>query len=392
MNMTVVYTGVEPPDILTKSLFLAGPSPRSDDPGAPPDWRPEALGLLEKLGYVGVVFCPTFLGGTTVSAEKVHAWETSCLKRADAIVFWVPRDLEHLPGLTTNVEFGMHLTGGKAVLGYPPEAPKMEYLERHARAHGIPVCFTLRETLVAAVQHIGAGAYRVGGECQVPIHIWRTKVFQQWLKAQKKVGNRLDSADLQWSFRPGPEKPWFAYVLNVDVYVAAEGRNKTNEFIFSRPDIVTVVASLAGKALADTKILLVREFRAPVRNSSGFVFEVPGGSAPGGAVDISVAQHELEEETGLTIQDASRFRYLGSRQVCATLCTHVAHTYMIQLTPEEWALLEEQQGQAHGVVSDTERTFVEIQTVREILQGTDTDWSMVGMILAGLCSNPAPNS
>jgi len=50
--MEVVYAPEAPPSQFTKSIFLAGPSPR--DP-AQPNWRPEALAALEAMGYDGVV-------------------------------------------------------------------------------------------------------------------------------------------------------------------------------------------------------------------------------------------------------------------------------------------------------------------------------------------------
>ena len=39
-----------------------------------------------------------------------------------------------------------------------------------------------------------------------------------------------------------------------------------------------------------------------------------------------------------------------------------------------------QKGVAHGVVSETERTYVEVQTLRNICNAPDVDFSMLGMI------------
>ena len=38
--------------------------------------------------------------------EDQLTWEDDALNRADVILFWIPRDLHTLPGLTTNDEFG----------------------------------------------------------------------------------------------------------------------------------------------------------------------------------------------------------------------------------------------------------------------------------------------
>jgi hypothetical protein len=55
--MIVVYTQETPPDSFTSSIFLAGPSPRER---AHPNWRAEAIQILERLGYQGVVFAPVW--------------------------------------------------------------------------------------------------------------------------------------------------------------------------------------------------------------------------------------------------------------------------------------------------------------------------------------------
>jgi hypothetical protein len=52
--MEVVYTGEEMPEKFTKSIFLAGPTPRNKEEQE--SWRPDALRILEDKGFDGVVF------------------------------------------------------------------------------------------------------------------------------------------------------------------------------------------------------------------------------------------------------------------------------------------------------------------------------------------------
>ena len=67
------------------------------------------------------------------------------------VVFWVPRDLDTMPGFTTNVEFGLSVASGKhIVLGYPEGAPKMSYLRTLADKFDMPVFKHLDLTLVEA--------------------------------------------------------------------------------------------------------------------------------------------------------------------------------------------------------------------------------------------------
>ena len=131
-----------------------------------------------------------------------------------------------------------------------------------------------------------------------------------------------------------------------------------------------------------TDIVLIREFRSPARSADGFVRELPGGSSfKGGQDPLHVASEEVLEETGLVIE-AGRFRALGHRQVAATLSSHHAYLFEAELTPEEMrmAKLAADNDEAHGVDEDSERTYVEVLTFRDILAGNQVDWATVGMI------------
>src|SRR3989344_6490668 len=118
--MQIVYALEPLPETINKSIFLAGPTPRSQDIKS---WRPEALAILEKLSYDGVVFVPESRNGQWQESEYVNQieWEEYCLNVADCIVFWIPRAMDTMPALTTNIEWGVWCNSGKAVLGVPPE-------------------------------------------------------------------------------------------------------------------------------------------------------------------------------------------------------------------------------------------------------------------------------
>lgn len=386
--MQVVYAPEAPPSQFTKSLFLAGPSPRNPDQ---PNWRPEALAALEAMGYDGVVFVPLPRNGDWSHGYDAQVeWELTHLNMADVALFWVPRSKD-LPAMTTNVEFGSFYDTGKAILGYPKEATQMRYLDHLAKTESVTVCGTMEDTLRAAVTRLGTGALRTGGERDVPLHIWKLQHFQGWFKAQRAAGNHLHGARLLWSFRVGPAKGFtFAFVLRVDVHIESEGRNKTNEFIFARPDISTVVAYRKREVLADTDIVLIREFRSPARTADGFIREVPGGSSwkPGEDPFVTAA-HELSEETGFNV-DPSRLRKIGARQLCGTLSVHQAHVFACEVTAEELVALRKQQedGTVFGVVEDSERTYVEVQRLGDLIASASNalDWSMLGMILTAVTS------
>ncbi|MEK7120251.1 MAG: NUDIX hydrolase, partial [Patescibacteria group bacterium] len=265
------------------------------------------------------------------------------------------------------------------------EAINIRYQEYYACKFQVPIANTLEETIKNALEMIGEGALRTGGERDVPLYIWRTSHFQNWYQAQKSAGNRLDGAKVEWTFRVGPKRGFvFFWILHVNVYITKENRNKTNEVVISRPDIATIVMYQKKADLYNTDIVLIREFRSPVTTSDGYVWEVPGGSSfkPKGD-PLVLAANECEEETGLKIE-SSRIKKHEARQLVATLSAHKAHLFSVEITDQELDWLRSQQGIAHGVVEDTERTYVEIMKLGEICKQASVDWSMLGMILSVL--------
>jgi len=138
------------------SVFLAGPTPRAGR--EVPSWRPAAIEELAAQ-WAGTetltVLTPESRGGVRAAHYDDQVdWETDARAAAGAIMFWIPRDLVTLPGFTTNVEFGLDVGTGRAVLGCPPDCPNPErnnYLIYVARRHDVPVRTTLAGTVTAAL-------------------------------------------------------------------------------------------------------------------------------------------------------------------------------------------------------------------------------------------------
>jgi hypothetical protein len=397
--MLLVFSDDVFPSSVTASLFLAGPSPRSTDEL---DWRHEALRVLEEKGFKGTIFIPVprrrFLEGSTDRGswnyDNQIAWECEARARADLIVFWLAREIDRskedlgMPGFTTNFELGEDLRSGKLVYGRPSFAPKCRYMDKRVQELGLPVHDSMVALMDDAVASLGEGAHRSDGEAYVPLFIWRSEQFRTWYGSLKEAGNRLESARLGHHVRFGG-KTLFSYVLWVNIWIKAEQRFKTNEFIFSRPDISSVVAYHRRESTGDLLFALVREFRSSVNNSQGFVYEAPGGSSKKAGVDPQVnAGHEMYEEVGLDIEDISRFRFVGNRQVIATLSTHRANVYAIELTEAEFAKLEQaaRLQEAFGVAEDTERTYVHLVSMARLFE-LPVDYSTLGMLFETICSH-----
>lgn len=375
--MIVVYAHEPMPAEVTSSIFLAGPTPRSPDISS---WRPEAIRVLQDIGYSGTVFVPESRDGQySEEYDDQVGWEETAMHRADVILFWVPRDLQSMPAFTTNVEFSRWEDSGKVVYGRPENAPKTRYLDSYACKYGFNPRNSLKDTCLEAVTRIEFWSgfhptHRMHEECNVPLNVWVTPHFQSWYRNLKAAGNRLQEFRTLMVYPQTANTEVFCWVGKVSVWISAEQRLKSNEFVVARPDIFCV-ALMSGE-----EIVLVREFRAPVSNPCGYVFELPGGSSKPGQSALKAAREELREETGIDIPE-HRFEHIDSRQVAATILSHQAHLYKVVLSDGEAEHVHQlrQDGVSLGAEEDSEKTWPEVHYLPTIFK-SPVDWTMLGMI------------
>lgn len=394
-KLKIVYTGEQAPQMYNRSVFLAGPTARQDKGNLKVDinsWRQKAVSHLDRLGFDGVVFYPEYApdATTTPSYDDQVAWERKNLDRADCILFWVPRDLVKLPAFTTNIEFGAYVNSGKVVLGTPQGAAKVRYMHWIMASMGQQFYPTLETSMDAVYEMTLEGAGRVLGERSVPQMVWNLDSFQKWYQSLLLNENRLDDSKILWAYQL-PNGAVFAFSIWVKVWITAEERWKENEFIIARPDISMVLMfaspNLAVQNVLGTEIVLVTEFRSPVRNSQGMVVELAGGSSFKPTSARQTALDEIKEETGLEITN-ERLQEVQSRQVAATLSSHHAHLFTVRLTESEMMTAKKSadDDEVFGVEEDTERTYLEVKTLQQILEEGVVDWATLGMIFSGMFS------
>ncbi len=152
--MMVNYSNMEVILNNKKSIFLAGPTPRDKETKS---WRPDAIKYLEAKHFDGIVYYPEYENIKKIDYEDQVEWERKALINATVIVFWIPRDLEKMPALTTNVEFGYWIAREpkKIIYGRPDKAKKNKYLDwLFSKESKEQIYNNLEETLDRAVEII----------------------------------------------------------------------------------------------------------------------------------------------------------------------------------------------------------------------------------------------
>lgn len=161
--MTRIYTGMRcDAQDDAGTIFLAGPTLRANTFGNTDgaSWRPRACSLLESYLFRGTIIIPEHEPGKSciiTDGDEILDWEWQMLAKADVVAFWVPRNMRTLPGLTTNIEFGMLLRSGKIVFGAPHDAEHVGYMRTACDRVGVPSAQTLEATMHLAVMHLQGG-------------------------------------------------------------------------------------------------------------------------------------------------------------------------------------------------------------------------------------------
>lgn len=143
MNKLLYYTNGKR-DSKSFSVFLAGPTPRNNNVQS---WRPDMILELRKAGFTGDILLPEYKSEESkrLVYDKQIKWEVDNLNGSNAILFWIPRDMSTLPGLTTNIEFGEFMKSEKVVLGFPENAEHIHYISVRAKWLDIPTYNTMSE-------------------------------------------------------------------------------------------------------------------------------------------------------------------------------------------------------------------------------------------------------
>lgn len=170
-----------------KSIFLAGPTPRSLDVES---YRKEAIRILCDLGFDGIVYVPELeFDNRTFNYDNQVWWERKALYNATVIVFWVPRSSK-LPAFTTNIEFGYWIAknSNKVIYGRPDNSERNRYLDwlYETETCNRPIN-NLEELLKEAIKLADKGKGKVDtDECDLKII---TNVIKKYPEITELIGN-----------------------------------------------------------------------------------------------------------------------------------------------------------------------------------------------------------
>ena len=383
------------------SLYLAG---------AAGPWRAQAIELLRRAGFDGVVFVPEVVrkqsatngtDGPSASEPSEHSlqqWEEDALRHSDLVLFWLGDGGGQ--DVATAQLWGQWQRSNRMVVGAPPEVSSP--LVRSANRLRLPLAPTLAETVAQGLAHLRPGAQRRGGERAVPLMLWRSPGFQSWYRSLKRAGHRLDDAQLEWSYRSkATGRPPLLWAIKPRVFLPSERRHKASEVVIGRTDVsATVLYHHPHKTHSDgtmrpaerdqTLIALVREFRSATRNGSGYGLMIPGGSSAQASEREqdarSTALKEVAEETGLRLNPAQLQAVpTGDRQLLTSLSSHHAFLFRAELSDAQLQELRitETNGRPNGA-NPNERCYVTLRPLGELQRDPDLDWSQLGMLLHAL--------
>lgn len=358
-------------DTVTKSIFLAGPTPRSkvgDVMGS--TWRHVAIEELRKLGYDGTVYIPIpeerFQLGNEVKEELdyIHQidWELTALHRSDVIFFYVARTEEN-PGLTTNIEFGRFIDSGRVIYARPHNAPHTEYLDKLSKKYDVE-CFELEHGLKHAVERIGEGAVRKGLECKIPLLFWNSDQFQNWWISHSNQGNRVLAFEAKSVIALNKFTELFGFSAWVSIWIAKEDREKSCEWIFSRTDATYTVPFFTNPD-GTRSYVLVRDFRSTSTNKKGYVYELPGGSWEKDLEPQENAAKELKEETGIDlVNEIDRIKFMGFIQPYAIFAINSIAAFGIELTKEEFEFVTSK-ARSGETLGENDEEIIKLCTMNE---------------------------
>lgn len=376
---TVICLGEALPPAFTASIYLAG------SPG--PAWRDELLAQLAAAGFDGVVFVPEpRQGAVATDAARHEAWRSDALAITDLLVLHTADGIGQSPG-SLSLWADWPRTGRMIVCG-----PRSEGISRQS-AQRLIFADTSADVTALILKFLRPGAVRRAGERSVPLSLWRSPSFQSWYRALSRAGHFLEEIDVEWTHRSrGMGRPPFLWAMRPRVRVRGERRQLSGEVVIGRADVSVSVLYHRPPQTAplDTQVVLVREFRAAVRNRGGFAWMLPGGSAAQAGERRSDPRHtavqEVFEETGLRLPpEQLQAVHAGDRQLVASLASYHAQVFRAELTDEQLAAMRATAaaGKALGA-TPSERCFVSVRRLGDVLHDPDFDWSHLGMLMFAL--------
>mmetsp|Transcript_7764 Transcript_7764/g.10130 ORF Transcript_7764/g.10130 Transcript_7764/m.10130 type:complete len:412 (+) Transcript_7764:208-1443(+) len=319
--------------------------------------------------------------------QRSMEWKENAINFSDILFFWLPSDIEVGELAKVCAVFGRWANSGKVVLGIEESqatAQKFGRLEYHARKEKITVHRRLEDCIADCQNRLQGGQMRTEGQRYVPLHIWNHPSFQFWFKRMTSVGNRLDGATYQWAnFQadgPSDIKQW---VMQVNVWVKDEDRNKSNEIVLACNNAIEVFVyhipeDTAGLNPLDCEVLLVDAFRPSAMTKNCRVLQLLGGQQIMFENMTEEVKNVLQTQAAIDLGNnfERRVRVHCPRQLAGTTCTQQGHLYSLKLTKEERDNLPRADLSSEAAPDSTAKIY----KLRDAVEKELFDWSTLGMM------------
>ncbi len=141
------------------TVFLAGPTPRDNSVES---WRKDAIEIFKEIQYPGKILIPEQRDwNIKFDYSDQIEWELTGMSVVKHILFWIPRNMKNMPGLTTNVEFGnwVDVINKSIFYGRPDNADNIKYLDymwnkRMENIHSYTIKYGIHNNLKEMIKSI----------------------------------------------------------------------------------------------------------------------------------------------------------------------------------------------------------------------------------------------
>ncbi|MFG2210444.1 hypothetical protein [Streptomyces sp. NPDC048638] len=349
------------------------------------DWQEQAVSVLDEqwIGASGRLIVFNSTAPQSSSAAGDEPWVERALRWADAVILPCAGQLpDRFRGAGREVTDRLILLD-LSTSGSPD-------LRTWAAERDVPVAETAAQAADRALQRIGAGCRRSGGERQIPLCIANTTAYHDWHRALYLARKAVVAARVTWPERDasGTADQWWS----MHVTIRHPDLRITDEYLVCHATVHSIVAFRRNAVWTDSEVVLVEsdnsissrnEFRGP----KGRLLRLP--THPIGHPEV-----DSYTQTGTIFADEFGLD-LGSDRTSSRIVPDISRSDSSLLSA--WrslgAVMLTQEEVEHIRASGTTRSSmapIVVCRVADLLANPLCDWATLGVITRAVMPTPLP--